>query len=83
MGIKVIGTWKYCDGCGEAKAIRRVVARETNVSSRRPLQRVSIDLTGSYPPSAGGARYCMLAADDTTNVGWSLFLRDKSGPILC
>ena len=82
MGIKVIGTRKYCNGCGEAKAIRRVVARETKVNSRRPLQRVFIDLTGSYPPSAGGARYCMLAVDDT-NVGWSLFLRDKSGPILC
>ena len=83
LGMKVTDTRGYCDGCGEAKAIRRAVPRETTVKSRRPLQRVFIDLTGPYPPSAGGARYCMLVVDDNTNVGWPLFLRDKSGPILC
>ena len=83
MGIKVTGTRGYCDGCGEAKAIRRAVPRETKVKSWRPLQRVFINLTGPYPPPAGGARYCMLMVDDNTNVGWPLFLWDKSGPTLC
>ena len=83
MGIKVTGARGYCDGCGEAKAIRRAVPRETKVKSGRLLQRVFIDFTGPYPPSAGGARYCMLVMDDNINVGWSLFLRDKSGPTLC
>ena len=58
------------------------IHRETQVKSGRPLQRVFIDLTGPYPPSAGGARYCMLVVGDNTNVGWPLFLRDKSGPTL-
>ena len=83
MGMKVTGTRGYCDGGGEAKAIMRTVPRETKVKSGRPLQRVLIDLTGPYPPSAGGARYCMLVEDDNTNVGRPLFLRNKSGPTLC
>ena len=83
MGIKVTGTRGYCDGCGEAKAIRRAVPRETKVKSMGPLQRVFIDLTGPYPPSAGGAWYCMLVVNDNTNVGWPLFLRDKRDPTLC
>ena len=82
IGIKLAGTRGYCDGCGGAKAIRRAVPRETKVKSERSLQRVFIDLTGPYPPSAGGARYCMLMMDDNTNVAWPLFLRDKSGPTL-
>ena len=76
-------TRRYCDGCGGAKAIRRAFPRETKVKSGRPLQRVFIDLTGPYPPSAGGARYCMPVVDDNTNEGWLLFLRDRSGPTLC
>ena len=83
MGIKVTGAREYCDGCGEAKATRRAVPRETKVKSGRPLQRVFTDLTGPYPASAGGARYYVLVVDDNTNVGWPLFLRDKSGPTLC
>ena len=83
MGIKVTGTRGYYDGCDEAKAMRRAVPRETNVKSGRPLQRIFIDLTGPYPPSAGGAGYCMLVVDNNTNVGWPLFLWDKSGPTLC
>ena len=83
MGIKMTRTRGYCDGCGEAKSIRRAVPRETRVKSGRPLQRVSINLTGPYPPPVGGARYCMLVVDDNTNVGWPLFLWDKSGLTLC
>ena len=52
------------DGCGEAKAIRCAVSKETKVKSGRPLQQVFIDLTGPYPPSSGGARCCMLVVDN-------------------
>ena len=51
MGMKVTDTRGYCDGCGEAKAIRRAVPRKMKVKSGRPLQRVFIDPTGPYPPS--------------------------------
>ena len=51
MGMKVTDTRGYCDGCSEAKAIRRAVPRKTKVKSARPLQRVFTDPTGPYPPS--------------------------------
>ena len=51
MGMKVMDTRGYYDGCGEAKAIRHAVPRKTKVKSGRPLQRVFIDPTGAYPPS--------------------------------
>ena len=82
-GIKVTGVRGYCDGCGESKAIRRAVPKETTLKAERPLKRVFVDLAGPFLTSAGGARYCMLMVDDYTNVGWTLFLGNKSGDTLC
>ena len=79
MRIKVTGRREYCDGCGEANSIRRAIPREAKAKLGRRLQRVSIDLRGR----TGEAHYCMLVMDDNTNVGWPLFLRDKSSPTLC
>ena len=82
-GIKVTGVRGYCDGCGESKAIKRAVPKETTLKAERPMKRVFVDLAGRFLTSAGGARYCMLMVDDYTNVGWTLFLGDKSGDTLC
>ena len=82
-GIKVPGVWGYCDGCGESKAIKRAVPKETTFKAEKPMKRVFVDLAGPFLTSAGGARYCMLMVDDYTNVGWTLFLGDKSGDTLC
>ena len=82
-GIKVTGVRGYCDGCGESKAIRRAVPKETTLKAERPMKRVFVDLAGPFMTSAGGARYCMLMVVDYTNVGWTLFLGDKSGDTLC
>ena len=82
-GIKVTGVRGYCNGCGESKAIRRAVPKETTLKAERPMKRVFVDLAGPFLTSAGGARYCMLIVDDYTNVGWTLFLGDKSGDTLC
>ena len=82
-GIKVTGVRGYCDGCGESKAVRRAVPTETTLKAERPMKRIFVDLAGPFLTSAGGARYCMLMVDDYTNVGWTLFLGDKSGNTLC
>ena len=82
-GIKLTGVRGYCDGCGESKAIRRAVPKETTLKAERPMKRVFVDLAGPFLTSAGGTRYCMLMVDDYTNVGWTLFLGDKSGDTLC
>ena len=81
--IKVTGIRGYCDGCGESKAIRRAVSKETTLKAERPMKRVFVDLAGPFLTSAGGAWYCMLMVDGYTNVGWTLFLGDKSGDTLC
>ena len=82
-GIKVTGVRGYCDGCGESKAIRRAVPKETTLKAERPMKRVFVELAEPFLTSVGGARYCMLMVDDCTNLGWMLFLGDKSGDTLC
>ena len=82
-GFKVTGVRGYCDGCGESKAIRRAVPKETTLKAERPMKHVFVDLAGPFLTSAGGARYCMLMVDDYTNLGWTLLLGDKSGDTLC
>ena len=66
MVIKVAGIGGYCDGCGEAKAIRRAVLRETKVKSGRPLQRVFIDIMGTA--ERGIVRWWWMATQ--TSDGW-------------
>ena len=79
LRLKLTGHRQYCSGCGEAKAIRAAVPKTTSFRAARPLERLFGDLTGPFSPSAGGARYCMLLVDDYSNVGWVLFLEDKTG----
>ena len=82
-GTKVTGVRGSCDGCGESKAIRCAVPKETTHKAERPMKCVFVDLAGPFLASAGEARYCMVMVDDCTNVGWTLFLGDKSGDTLC
>ena len=70
---------QYYSACGEVKAIRAAVPKTTSFRAARPLDRLFVDLTGPFSPSAGSARYCMLLVDDYSNVGWVLFLKDKTG----
>ena len=78
LHLKLTGHRQHCNGCGEAKAIRAAVPKITSFRAARPLERLFGDLTGPFSPSVGGARYCMLL-DDYSNMGWVLFLKDKTG----
>ena len=79
LHLKLTGHRQCCSGCDEAKAIRAVVPKTTSFRTVRPLERLFGALTGPFSPSAGGERYCMLLVDDYSNVGWVLFLKDKTG----
>ena len=79
LHLKLTSHRQYCSGCGEAKAIRAAAPKTTSFRAARPLERLLGDLTGPFSPSAGGARYCMLLEDDYSNVGWVMFLKDKTG----
>ena len=53
-GIKLTGVRGYRDGCGESKAIRRTVSKETTLKAERPMKRVFVDLAGQFFTSGGG-----------------------------
>ena len=72
MGIKVTGRLGYCDGCAGGKGIHKAVAKSTSCRAEKRMQRLYV------PTSAGGARYCLMIVDDATNLGWQIFLPDKS-----
>ena len=42
------------------------------------MRRLSADLAGPIMKSTGGAQYCLKIVDDATNMGWPVFLPDKS-----
>ena len=77
--IKVTGTMDYCAGCAAGKAVRAAVPKTTSLRTTRPLERLFGDLTGPFPASTGGVRYCFVLVDDFSNMGWTLLLKDKSG----
>ena len=79
LHLKLTGHRQYCSGCGEAKAIGAAVPKAASFRAARRLERLFGDLTGPFSPSASGAGYCMLLVDDYSNVGWALFLKDKTG----
>ena len=78
MGINVTGRLGYCDGCAGGKGIRKAVAKSTSCRAEKRMQRLYADLAGPMPTSTGGARYCLMIVDDATNMGWPVFLPDKS-----
>ena len=58
--VKVTGYRNYCDGCGDSKAIKESVPKKrTDAAAEKPAKRKSMDITGSFPPSAGRSRYCL------------------------
>ena len=40
------------------------------------------DIAEPMPTSTGGVKYCLMIVDDATNMGWPVFLRDKSATIV-
>ena len=73
------GRLGYCDGCAGVKGIRKPVAKSTSNRAGQRLHRLFADLAGPMPTSTGGAQYCLMIVDDATNIGWPVFLPDKSG----
>lgn len=49
----------------------------------RPAERSLFYAAGQFPRSAGGSCYCLLVIDDATDVGWTLFMPDKSRSTVC
>ena len=77
MGIRLTGTLVPCSECAAANGIRRSVSRSTARRAIKPLGLLYGDLSGAMPASTGGSVYCFIV-DCYSNLGWPIFLRDKS-----
>ena len=78
MGIRVTGTLVPCSECAAAKGIRRSVPRSTARRATKPLELLYGDLSGAMPASTGGSVYCFFIVDCYSNLGWPIFLKNKS-----
>ena len=78
MGIRVTGTLVPCSECAAAKGIRWSVSRSTARRATKPLELLYGDLSGAMPASTGGSFYCFFIVDCYSNLGWLIFLKDKS-----
>ena len=78
MGIRVTGTLVPCSECAAAKGVRRSVSRSTARRATKPLELFYGDLSGAMPASTGGSVYCFFTVDCYSNLGWPIFLKDKS-----
>ena len=78
MGIRLTGTLVPCSECAAAKEIRRSVSRSTAWRATKPLELLYGDLSGAMPASTGRSVYCFFIVDCYSNLGWPMFLKDKS-----
>ena len=78
MGMRLMGTLVLCSDCAAAKRIRRGVLLSTARRSTRPLELLYGDLSGAMRASTGGSVYCFFIVDCYSNLGWPIFLKDKS-----
>ena len=78
MGIRVTGTLVSYSECAAAKGIRRSVSRSTTRRATKPLELLSGDLSDAMRASTGGSVYCFFIVDCYSNLGWPIFLKDKS-----
>ena len=78
MGVRVTGTLVPCSECAAAKGIRRSFSRSTARRATKPLELLYGDLSGAMPASTGGSVYCFFIVDCYSNLGWPIFLKDKS-----
>ena len=78
MEIRVTGSLVPCSECAAAKGIRRSVSRSTARRATKPLEILYGDLSRAMPASTGGSVYCFFIVDCYSNLGWPIFLRDKS-----
>ena len=78
MGIWVTGTLVPYSECAAAKGIRRSSSRFTARQATKPLELLYGNLSGAMPAFTGGSVYCFFIVDCYSNLGWPIFLKDKS-----
>ena len=60
------------------EGISEAVAKPTSCRADKRMHLLFADLAGPMSKSHGGAQYYLMIVDDATNIGWPVFLPDKS-----
>ncbi len=76
-GLKVKGTFQFCEECALAKQTRRNFRGQPQRTKER-LGKIHLDLSGPHPASVRGERYFLLLLDEATRKRWVVFLKQKS-----
>ena len=78
IGVKLRGQLVPCQGCSEAKRIRKPVKTLTYTRAAKPAERCFVDLSGPKSvKSMGGKEYMMIVRDDYSRFTRVFFLRTK------
>ena len=78
MGVKLQGQLVPCQGCSEAKGIRKPVKPFTYTRVTKPAERCFVVLSGPKSvKSMGGKEYMMIVRDDYSRFTRVFFLRTK------
>ena len=76
IGVKLQGQLAPCQGCSEAKGIRKPVKPVTHTQVVEPAERCIVNLAKSVQ-SPGGKEYMMIVRDDFSQFTRVFFLRTK------
>ena len=79
IGVKLQGQLVPCQGCSEAKGIRKPVKPFTYTRATKPAERCFVDLSGPKSvKSMGGNKYMMIVRDDFSRFTRVFFQRRDS-----
>ena len=78
IGVKLQGQLVPCEGCSEAKGIRKSVKPFTNRRAAKPAERCFVKLSGpKFVKSTGGRKYMMIVRYNFSRFTRVFFLRAK------
>ena len=82
IGVKLSGEVVPCQGCSEAKGIRKPIKPFTYTRATKPAERCFVDLSGtkSVIKSMGGKEYVMIVRYDYSQFTRVFFLRKAGRP---
>jgi transposase InsO family protein len=67
---------KLCNSCQAGKQVANTHPNKSQMSTRRPLELLHMDLFGpTYFVSIGGNSYCLVIVDDYSRFTWVYFFR--------
>ena len=77
-GWKLLGVWRACEWCDQAKARQKNIAKVSERKTSHPGEMLHLDLTGPFKTTPSNSRFALLIVDDFTDRKWIYLLQRKS-----